>query len=351
MLLDDQLFVAKTPLIIKWEITKACNLECVHCYASSGTKLKDELSTREVLNLMECMSQLDVLCVQFTGGEPFLRRDFAKILRAADDHMFCIDILTNGTLIDKKSTDLITRIYPHSVQISLDGANPTTHDSFRGLPGSFRSTVAAIERLVEPGVKVSISTTFNRLNVNELDQIWQLVEDLGVKSFLFGFIYPIGRGAAIYNSLALSPREQDRVRDFLIARSKTTEVKIYVDEAIGKIIDGKVKPPVCKAGRIMATVAAEGQVIPCPMLFDLTCGNVRVDDLKEVWEKSKELNYIRELSNLKGRCATCSYVSLCGGGCKAMAYFETGDPMGSDPFCPYAKSDENGSQLTVENLK
>jgi len=339
MVLDNPTFVTTTPVIVKWEITKACNLACKHCYARGGTPSKDELSTDEVKKFMKRFADLNVFTLQFTGGEPFIRKDFMELLRFAHELNFSIDILTNGTLINKEVAKKIASLNVHSVQVSLDGANPDTHDRFRGIPGAFQRTILAIKSLVKSKVRVSVATTFNRTNVNELDEIYQLVRDLGVCSFLFGFVYPIGRGEEVHRDLALSPEEQELVREFLIRESQkikqTDGFSIYIDEAIGKIINGKVRPPVCKAGRIMVAITAEGNVALCPMLSELSAGNLRNQDIQDLWEKSPLFLYIRNIRNIKGYCSACKYLDVCGGGCKAMAFFKTGDPMGSDPHCPY----------------
>jgi radical SAM protein with 4Fe4S-binding SPASM domain len=337
MLLDDPNFVSKTPLVVKWEVTKRCNLRCAHCYASAGSIASNDLSTEEALALIDRLSELEVMNIVFTGGEPFIRRDFQRLIDETEKHAICIDILTNGTMITEYFSQFLARVVPHSVQVSLDGATAETHDKFRGLKGSFDATVRGIENLVNAGVRVTVAATFHKGNIGELNKLVQLAYRLGAKGFLFGFIFPIGRGLSAFDTLALDRAEQRLVWDSLVRESSTrglgSDFFVQVDEALGTIQGKDLNPPTCRAGRIMITIGANGDMIPCPMLFDYKLGNVRTDDLQEIWENSPRLRYLRDHSNLKGPCAECRLRDRCGGGCKAIAFLAKGDPMASDPYC------------------
>jgi len=342
MLLDDPCYVARTPLVVKWEITKRCNLACMHCYASAGESAKSELTTREARHLLTRFDELNVLNIVFTGGEPFARSDLMSLLELCYDRSICVDVLTNGTLITEVVSEKLSQLAPHSIQVSIDGATPGTHDRLRGVKGAFDRTIEAIKYLVKAKVRTTISCTFHKGNIAELESIYHLVRQLGVQGLLFGFIYPIGRGGSVYNKWALSSREQEYVRSFLVKKSQELKgdlaFKIYVDEAVGRIEAGRFLPPACKAGRIMITIGANGDIIPCPMLFDMKAGNVRRDDVEAVWQRSSVLTYLRDIANIKGPCSGCPFLPKCGGGCRAMAYLVTGDAMGSDPRCPLLRS-------------
>jgi len=335
MMLDDPFFVSSSPLIVKWEITRGCNLKCKHCYARAGRFAPSELKTEEIKKVVDRLAEIETLSLQFTGGEPFLRKDFMTILKYAATYNFSITILTNATLITKALANKLSSLNIRSVQVSLDGAVASTHDRIRGVPGAFNLAVRGIKNLIEANIKVSIATTFSKINFNEADQIYELARRLGASSFLFGFVYPVGRGKDNFKNLCLSWKEMRKIQKLLV--NKTKEYKnfpVYIDEAIGTLEKDKWRPPVCKAGRIMIAITAEGSMVLCPMLPHLTFGNVLKDDILAVWKDSPMLEYIRDLKNVKGRCARCRFLLKCGGGCKAMSYYKTNDLMGSDPFCP-----------------
>lgn len=339
MMLDDPLFVSSSPIIVKWEITRGCNLKCKHCYARAGRFASNELGTEEIKKIIDRLAEIGTISLQFTGGEPFIRKDFITILTYAAKYNFSITILTNATLITKALANKLSSINIHSVQVSLDGAIAETHDKIRGIPGTFDLTIRGIKNLIEAGIKVSIAATFSKSNFNEAEQIYELSKRLGASSFLFGFVYPVGRGKDSFKNLCLSWGEMRKIQRLLVNKAKENkDFPVYIDEAIGTLEKNKWRPPTCKAGRIMITITAEGNIVLCPMLPYLIFGNVRKDDILAIWKDSSMLKYIRDLRNIKGHCAKCTNLLKCGGGCKAMSYFETNDPMGSDPFCPLYRS-------------
>jgi radical SAM protein with 4Fe4S-binding SPASM domain len=334
-MLDDPLFVFSSPLTIKWEITRGCNLKCKHCYARAGKTLKNELNTEEIKKLLDRLDEIGTISLHFTGGEPFVRKDFLDILEHANRHNFSITILTNATLIDRDLANKLSRINIHSVQVSLDGAKSETHDKIRGIAGAFDLTIRGIKNLIENEIKVSIATTFSKNNINEVEEIYELTKKLGASSFLFGFVFPVGRGKDNFKSLCLSWEEMRKIQKVLVNKArKNKDFPVYIDEAIGMLDKSKWRPPICKAGRIMIAITAEGNIVLCPMLPNVVLGNVRKDDILEIWKNSPMLNYIRNIKNIKGYCSKCPNLPNCGGGCKAMSYMYNNDPMSSDPFCP-----------------
>jgi radical SAM protein with 4Fe4S-binding SPASM domain len=334
-MLDNPLFVFSSPPTVKWEITRSCNLNCEHCYARAGKPLPNELKIREINKLLDRLAEIGTISLQFTGGEPFVRKDFLKILEHANKHNFSITILTNAVLIDENLSNKLSRMSIHSVQVSLDGANAETHDKIRGVSGAFDLTIRGIKNLVEHRIKVSIAATFSKSNANEVEKIYELAKGLGASSFLFGFVFPVGKGKDNFKSLCLSWKEKRKIQTILVNKTKKNKnFPVYIDEALGTLDRDKWRPPVCKAGRMMIAITAEGNIVLCPMLPDVVLGNIRKDDILEIWKNSPVLNYIRDIKNIKGYCSKCHNLSKCGGGCKSMSYMYTHDLMGSDPFCP-----------------
>lgn len=339
MMLDKPLFVSSSPITIKWEITRGCNLKCEHCYARANKTLSNELKTAEIKKLLDRLNEIGTISLHFTGGEPFARGDFIDILEYANKHNFSMTILTNATLITKNLAKRLSSINIHYVQVSLDGSNAEIHDKIRGVPDAFNLTISGIKNLIENGIKVSVAATFSKNNFEDVEKIYELAKNLGASSFLFGFVFPVGRGKDNFKHLCLSWKEMRKIQKFLVKKAKKNRnFPVYVDEAIGTLDESKWRFPVCKAARIMITITAEGNIVLCPMLPNVVFGNVRDNDILEIWERSPMLTYIRDVKNIKGHCSKCPNLLSCGGGCKAMSYMENNDLMSSDPFCPIHNS-------------
>jgi radical SAM protein with 4Fe4S-binding SPASM domain len=301
---------------------------------SSISEKKNELNLEECKRVIDRLNEINTLSIQFTGGEPFIRKDFLRILKYASQYNFSLTVLTNATLIDKKIAKKLGKLNLTSVQVSLDGSNASTHEKIRGVKGCFNKTLFGIKNLVNEGVRVTIATTFSKYNIKEMRKIYSLVEQLGVSAFLFGFVFPVGRGKNYFNRLSLSTTQMRKVQNFLLEKGRRGKVPVYIDENVSILEKGKGRPPICKAGRTMLAISAEGNFILCPMLPSVILGNIRGDDILSVWKKSKILAYIRNIKNVKGPCKECPILEKCGGGCKAMSFYTTGNLMGSDPFCP-----------------
>jgi radical SAM protein with 4Fe4S-binding SPASM domain len=292
-----------------------------------------ELGKEKCKKVIDKLDKLGVLSIHFTGGEPFIRNDFLEVLKYAAQYNFSLTVLSNGTLIDKKTAKELGKLNLTYVQISLDGSKASIHEKIRGVRGCFDRTLKGIRNLVREGVRVAIATTFSKYNVKDAKRIYKLAEELGVSAFLFGFVFPVGRGKEHYNCLSLSINEIKEIQKFLLEKEKKGKVPVYIDENVGKFEKGIWRPPICKAGRTMISISAEGNIILCPMLPNIVLGNAERDDILSIWKKSKILTYIRNIKNVKGECKSCPLLSKCGGGCRAMSFYSTGDPMGSDPFC------------------
>ena len=132
MMLDKPLFVSSSPLTVKWEITRRCNLNCEHCYARTSKTQSNELKTNDIKKVLDRLNEINTISLHFTGGEPFVRKDFIDILEYANDYNFSITILTNATLINKKLAERLSMINIQSIQVSLDGAKAKTHNEIRG---------------------------------------------------------------------------------------------------------------------------------------------------------------------------------------------------------------------------
>lgn len=219
-------FVPGAPFQVVWGITKACNLRCKHCYASAGIRAKDELTTQEALKGIDILADAGVLILAFSGGEPTVRPDILKLIRHASNHGMYVAMATNAILLaNLERVREYKRAGLQFVQISLDGINPKTHDSFRGVPGAFDKTIQGIKNCVAEELFVEVATTATRFNKDEIPQIIDFVDELGVDWFMLYNFVPTGRGAEIVEA-DLTPEQREEMLKVLWHKMKTKRVHV-----------------------------------------------------------------------------------------------------------------------------
>ena len=203
--------------IVVWNITRMCNLKCIHCYNDSGTgKATNELSTKEAKTVLDDLSNFGVPSVLFSGGEPLLRTDLFELLEYAAEKKLRTVISTNGTLITDELCDYFTKYADKFLfSISLDGSSDQIHDSIRGRKGAFEATTNAIKGLPSRGSKVRAGLTFSDNNVFDFENTILLAKDLGCMSLAFGPALPFGRAAALPDIMS----EQDLRRNEYIMKT------------------------------------------------------------------------------------------------------------------------------------
>jgi radical SAM protein with 4Fe4S-binding SPASM domain len=349
----------RAPFLVVWDITKACNLKCKHCYSSSGRRSADELDTEDVKRIIDEMDRMGVVAIAFSGGEPLMRPDFYDIASYASRKNIYTALATNGTLIDKKVARKVKNAGIRYVEISIDGANPETHDEFRGVEGAWEKAVSGLKNCKDMGLMTAIASTATSSNINEIGKIIDLAEEIGVDRFIeFNFI-PTGRGRFSLEA-DLSPKQREDLLTYLYTRSQTSDVEIfstapqYVRIAIQTINNhgdgnlsftfygGHVEGDLfeiaefisgCGAGRLYCAVTSSGKVKPC-VFMPIVVGNLKRESLSEIWNDSQELRDLRDRSKIKGQCSRCDYRNVCGG-CRSRAYGYYGDMEEIDPGCIY----------------
>lgn len=322
------------PVSVFWDITSECNLRCAHCYHLDGQIHENELSTEEIKRVLEELLAFGVEIVTFSGGEPLLRKDFLEIVGHAGSIGFkSVTIATNGTLIDRGIARLL-KLENLNVQVSIDGDLAEIHDSIRGVKGAFDQAIKGIKLLQEEGINVSVCTTVNKLNVDRISNIMQLMQNIGVKNYRVQGVMPMGRGKTNIEELRLSPGRMKELVEYL--ESKNIPVSSY---------NFTLKPPptvpvdyqesgTCSAATASCSITSEGKVIPCTHFWGLNGESLRDHTFQWVWENSMVLNYFRDilLNDIKGLCRNCKWLSLCHGGCKAENYTH-GDIFDSNLIC------------------
>jgi radical SAM protein with 4Fe4S-binding SPASM domain len=317
-------------------LTRACNLSCIHCSVSAGKKGEDELTTSEVENIINQLSDMGSQYLVFTGGEPLLRGDVDVLVRLAVEKGLRVSIDTNGLLLSDERVRALKKAGVSTVQVSLDGLE-SIHDSIRG-SGSFKKAVAGIICSLNEGIYTSVNFTVSRLNQNDLAELIDFAKELGIDSLTMERFTPTGRGDQI-KPMIQSPGEFRKSIETLISakdiRTNSTDpmaiffkqktIERYSEEDLATRICGG-----CTAGIAAITISYDGEVYPCPKL-EISCGNIRKDELLDVWLKNQIIRALRSRS-LKGSCGSCKFKNLCGG-CRAVASAIHGDYMGTDPGC------------------
>jgi len=330
-----------------WEMTRACNLSCIHCHASGGGADADELDTREGKDLLDQLAGIrEFRMMAFTGGEPLLRDDLFELLAHSRALGFTNTLATNATLIDDASARELRRCGVVIGAISLDGFDAETHDRVRGQPGAFEKTLRGARALRRAGIVLHVNITAMSYNLNQIRPLTELVDELGTGILLMYQLVPVGRGRAI-DDAALSRSENERLVRFLAEAQRQSRAIIepvaapqywaYLLQESGihrgvrlRIAESLIHG--CAAGRGFVYVKPNGDVWACPFLEE-SAGNVRDTPFRDTWESSPLFTALREReAKLEGRCGPCEYNRVCGG-CRSRAHAVTGRVLAEDPSC------------------
>ncbi len=368
------------PFLVLFELTRACDLVCRHCRAEARpTRDPGELTTEEVSDVLDSLGRLDAPrpIVVLTGGDPFKRPDLTRIVRHGTRLGLPIAVSPSGTpLATPDNLTALRTAGARTVSFSVDGANEASHDAFRGAQGSFGWTLRGCRAAREAGLRLQVNTTVTADTIGQLPGILRLVRDFGANLWSVFFLVTTGRGRELQ---PLSATDTEDVLHFLYDAAsvfplKTTEAPQYrrviaergsasgaapVDRGPlyrqltsalppslppARTVDDNGRPDESKRmplrsplavgdGRGVVFVSHTGDVSPSGFL-PLVAGNVRDEDLVEIYRSSPLLRDLRDPDRLRGRCGRCEYRSLCGGS-RARAYATSGDPLGEDPACPY----------------
>lgn len=321
------------PICLTWELTYACNLQCVHCLSSSGRRDPRELSTEQARALIDEFARLQIFYVNIGGGEPMVRPDFFEIIEHAIASGVGVKFSTNGAFIDEDAARRLAAMDYLDIQISLDGLDAATNDAVRGA-GSFDTAIAAMERLSEAGFgPFKISVVVTRHNVDQLDGFLALADRYGAQLRVTR-LRPAGRGADSWHELHPTNSQQFQIYRWLLDHGDRvlTGDSFFHLNALGEPLPGL---NMCGAGRVVCLVDPIGDVYACPFVIhdEFRAGNVmEPGGFGAVWQSSALFQALREPQSA-GACASCGSYDACQGGCMAAKFF-TGLPLdGPDPEC------------------
>ena len=355
----------KKPVVV-WNVTRRCNLRCVHCYSQSEDRgYSGELSLDEGKSLIDDLAGFGSPVILFSGGEPLIRPDILDLIRYATQQGRRAVLSTNGTLIAPALAEKLKDIGLSYVGISLDGLQET-HDAFRGFSGTFARVMAAIKNCQDVGLKVGLRFTINKRNFKDIPGIFDLVEEKRIPRICFYHLVYAGRGTDLINE----DLDHDRTRevvDLILDRTRMlhdkgqpVEVLTVDNHADGPYTymrlmkeDPKRAAEVLQllqmnegnnSGRGIGCVSWDGSVHADQFWRHHSFGNVRKRPFSEIWtDPSDELlmKLKEKKKHVKGRCAKCRWLDICGGNFRVRAEAISGDVWAPDPAC-YLTDEEIG---------
>jgi radical SAM protein with 4Fe4S-binding SPASM domain len=213
--------------LVFWEVTKGCNLRCIHCRATA-TQLSSptDLSTKSALGIIDQIAATANPILVLSGGEPLYRSDIFQLARYATDKGLRVALATNGTLVTKDVARMIVDAGVRRVSISLDGADAATHDAFRGIPGAFDAAVHGLRNLKSLGMSVQINMTIARHNAHQLPNVLQLARNLGADALHTFLLVPVGCGVDIASEQMVPPEEYERMLNWFYDQSLTGGIEL-----------------------------------------------------------------------------------------------------------------------------
>jgi len=355
----------KKPVVV-WNVTKACNLRCIHCYASADNRpAENELTTEEGFRLLEDLAQFGCPVVLFSGGEPLVRPDIFDLIAYAVRLGLRAVLSTNGTLIDHDLAKELKKLGLSYVGISLDGIGEV-HDRFRGSKGCFEKVVQAIENCQREGLKVGLRFTINKFNAEEIPKVFDFVEEMKIPRICFYHLVYAGRGTKLME-YDLSHEETRKWVDYIIDRTKELHDKGHKVEVL--TVDNHADGPYLylrmkmegnpraeevyqlllmnggnNSGVGIGCVSWDGEVHVDQFWRHYSFGNVRKRPFSEIWMDTSDplMAKLKEKKkHVKGRCAKCRFLEVCGGNFRVRAEAATGDTWAPDPAC-YLTDEEIG---------
>jgi radical SAM protein with 4Fe4S-binding SPASM domain len=390
------------PRLVFWEVTKGCNLRCIHCRATA-TELSstNDLPTTKALNLIKQVSQSFLPILVLSGGEPLFRHDIFDIASYAACLGIRVALATNGTLVTKQVARKILDSGVRRVSISLDGADASTHDAFRGMPGAFDAALRGFQNLRELGMSLQINMTIAQHNAHQLPAVLELAKEIGADALHTFLLVPVGCGVDIATEQMVPAEQYEEILNWFYDRSleggielKATCAPHYfrvmrqrraaerrvasnvsreagapgtggkkdsigptemtMPGSTGIALHPHAAPPRhshsegmdamtkgCLAGTGVCFISHQGEVYPCGYL-PVLAGDLNKQSFAEIWENARVFQELRNTDNLKGKCGYCEFRSLCMG-CRARAFAATGDYLDEEPFCVYQPRRKNSA--------
>jgi AdoMet-dependent heme synthase len=386
------------PRLIFWEVTKGCNLRCIHCRATATELMSPrDLPTKKALDIISQIADFSNPILVLSGGEPLYRHDIFQLAEYATKRGLRAALATNGTLVTKDIAERVKNSGIRRVSISLDGADAVTHDTFRGIPGAFDAAIYGMKNLQELGVSVQINTTIARHNAHQLPDVLALARRLGADALHTFLLVPVGCGVDIAAEQMVPPDEYERMLNWFYDQSLNGDIELKATcaphyfrvlrqrRAADRLAGREVPPPAPSHHPHTNDIGPTEMTMPgstgislkpgggppvghtghpdghpgdmnamtkgclagtgvCFISHDgevfpcgylpALAGDLRKQSFAEIWNDSEVFGLLRDDDNLKGKCGCCEFRHVCMG-CRARAFAATGDFLAEEPFCIY----------------
>ena len=383
--------------MIAWEVTRSCNLNCVHCRAAANCgHYPGELSTQKCFQLIDEIVAMSSPVIILTGGEPLLRPDIFDIAGYGTNEGLRMVMATNGTLVNPVTAKKMISSGIKRVSVSIDGKDAPSHDAFRQEKGAFDGAMAGIDAMKEAGMEFQINTTITKANLKQIKDILELAKKLGAAAHHIFLLVPTGRGREMADQAITAAEYEETLMWFhqesldcsiqlkatcaphyfrILHQQKGKKSKQLTEKFSANLDstgyrDGKEEAtrhapgrhPAystirrgayddankgsrmktswhsetmrgCLGGISFCFISHVGQVQPCGYL-ELDCGNIQKQSFAQIWANSEVFGNLRDLSKYGGKCGKCEFIKVCGG-CRARAYEATGDYLAEEPLCLY----------------
>ena len=355
----------KKPVVV-WNVTRACNLKCVHCYAHATEKsMEKELSTEQAKVVLDDLAEFGVPVVLFSGGEPLVRPDLPELADYAVNKGMRAVISTNGTLITKEKAAELKKIGLSYVGVSLDGMEEV-NDRFRKKKGAFKAAMSGIENCLEAGLKVGLRFTISKLNQDQVGPVFDLLEEMNIPRVCFYHLVYAGRGSELI-SQDLAHDETREVVDLIIDRTKDLHDRGKPKEVL--TVDNHADGPYVylrmlkeenprseevfellkmnegnSSGRGIGCISWDGAVHADQFWRHHTFGNILERPFSEIWTDMSDplMSRLKDKKQyVTGRCSRCKWLDICAGNFRVRAEAATGDLWAPDPAC-YLTDEEIG---------
>lgn len=345
----------RQPLLVVWEVTRACSLACVHCRAVAQPHPHPlELTTAEGFKLIDEIKKLGAPIVIFSGGDPLTRTDIFELIKYSKSLGLIPNLSPSGTkLLTPDVFNKALKAGTHTISLSIDGPTSKIHDAFRGVAGTFERTTKASEWVIQSGLRLQINTVISSHNILYISQMADLVERLSASRWEVFYLVPTGRAqnlttptAEEYEKVSHELYKESRSRAYQVAVIEGQFYRRIVIEEMAKEKNAGQFPntdphskdsywfrPGINSGKGFLFVSHLGNIYPSGFL-PLDCGNVRKNSLTYTYRNHPVFKKLRDHSQLEGLCRVCKYKEICGGS-RARAYAVTNNFLAGDPFCSY----------------
>ncbi|MDX1492992.1 MAG: TIGR04053 family radical SAM/SPASM domain-containing protein [Longimicrobiales bacterium] len=353
----------QAPFLVIWETTQACDLACKHCRAEAQPlRHPDELTTVEAKKLLDDVRRFGPIIFVFSGGDALKRPDIVELTRYGADLGLRMAITPATTpLATEERLRELHEAGMSRLAVSLDGSSAAVHDEFRQVGGSFAHGLRILRTAREIGMSTQVNTVVARHNVEDFEVMACLLDEVGIVFWEVFFLVPVGRagpddvvGASAFEGVFHQLYDLSKTVSFdikataaphynrVVLQRKKLERRqglgdaapdVFTDKLARSMSDGVGRARGVNDGDGFLFVSHTGELFPSGFL-PVTAGNVRTDDLVDVYRNAPLFRSLRDRSLLKGKCGVCEYKPVCGGS-RARAYAITGDPLASEPYCAH----------------